>query len=637
MLSILRLIVGRRLYNSEAPARRIGVFAALPAMGLDALASAAYGPEAALAVLAPAGAAGLGAIGPTTAAILALLLILYVSYWQTLGAYPDNAGAYVVARANLGREVGVLAAAALMIDFVLNVAVAISAGVAALVSMVPQLYPHTLFLCFVTLAVMTLVNIRGIPDAGRLFAIPTYLFVACFLLVIALGGVKSIAGGGHPMPVVPPHPLSPVAAAPSLWLLLRAFANGCTALTGVEAVSNGMDAFREPTVRRGRATLSILITILAALLAGIAWLAHGYHIGAMEQSQSGYRSVLAQLAAAVLGRSVLYYLALASAVAVLALSANTSFTAFPLLCRQLARGGFLPSPFAVSGRRLVVTVPILYLGAIAGLLLLAFGGVTNRLIPLFAVGAFLSFTLSQAAMTVHWRAARRRGDRRRITAFHMLLNGCGATVTALALAIIFATKFVEGAWIVLLVIAGTVTLLHGVHRYYTRLNARLHADTVLGLGGTPPLVLVAIEEWNKPTQRALAFAMQLSPDVIGVHLTAMEGPGEKPHVAVLREAWPRHVEQPARAVGRQAPELCVLPAKERTIHAPFLELIERLTDAGAGRPVAVVIPQLVKRHWWQYLLHTNRASRLRTALLENGDEELVVIEVPWYFDQDSSA
>jgi amino acid transporter len=351
-------------------------------MGLDGLGSSAYGPEAALTILMPLGGASLAYIGWVMAPVLLLLAILFASYWQTIRAYPNNGGAYIVSKENLGTGASLLAAAALMIDYVLNVAVGISAGVGALVSAVPTLHPYILPICLVILAFVALINLRGTMDAGRLFAVPTYLFVASFAVIMALGIYRSVLSGGHPHAVVAPLELQPATQAVSLWLLLRAFAAGCTAMTGVEAVSNGMSAFREPAVRYGHRTLAAIVLILGLLLVSIAWLATAYGIGAADQTKDGYQSVLSQLAAAIVGRGVVYYVAIGSVLCVLALSANTSFVDFPRLCRVVAADGFLPKSFSLAGRRLVFSVGIFYLAASSGLLLIVFGGITDRLIPL---------------------------------------------------------------------------------------------------------------------------------------------------------------------------------------------------------------------------------------------------------------
>ncbi|MGH7248151.1 MAG: APC family permease, partial [Pseudomonadota bacterium] len=348
-----RYLLGRPLATRESGARAIGASEGIPALGLDGISSSAYGPEAALSTLAAAGAAGLVLLGPIMLAILALLGTLFASYWQTIEAYPKSGGAYTVAQDNLGVNASLLASAAIMVDYVLNVAVGISAGVAALVSAVPGLQPYTLPLCLGILALLTIVNLRGTMEAGRLFALPTYLFVACFFAVIVLGAYSALASGGHPHPVVPPPAPPKAVEAIGLWFVLRAFASGCTAMTGVEAVSNGTGTFREPRVRNARATLTVIVVILAILLGGIAYLAEAYGVMAMDQTQPGYQSVLSQLVGAVAGRGVFYYVAIASALVILCLSANTSFVGFPQLCQVVAQDRFLPRPFAIVGRRLV--------------------------------------------------------------------------------------------------------------------------------------------------------------------------------------------------------------------------------------------------------------------------------------------
>lgn len=635
LTNCVRLVMGRPLANRDGKKHEIGVLDGIPALGLDGLSSTAYGPEAALTVLTAAGAAGLAALGPIMLVILALLGILFVSYWQTIEAYPKSGGAYTVAQANLGVNSSLLAAAALMIDYVLNVAVGISAGVAALVSAVPMLHPYTLALCLGILALLTLANLRGTPDASRLFALPTYLFILCFLIVIAVGFCATLSGGGHPHPVAPPPSPPKAAEALSLWLVMRAFASGCTAMTGVEAVSNGVNAFREPQVTYARLTLSAIVGTLAVLLAGIAYLTSAYGVMAMDQTQPGYQSVLSQLVAAAMGHGVFYYVAIAAALAILCLSANTSFVGFPRLCRTVAQDEFLPAPFAIVGRRLVESVGILYLTVTAGLLLVAFGGITDRLIPLFAIGAFSTFTISQAGMVAHWRselAQARRGRGRRRIAIKLCINAVGATATAAALAIIVVAKFTGGGWITVVTIPCVIGLLKAIHRYYVMRQAALRDDDQLRDCSTkPPLVLVMTREWNKLTDKALCFAMEMSPDVIAVHLAALEGPDVQTQEKRLRDRWAKEVDKSAvvKQTGRK-PELVLLSAPFRRIHAPLLKLIKELTERNPDRTVAVLIPEVVKTHWWEYLLSNQRARRLRSAVLEYGGPRVVVVMVPWY-------
>src|SRR6516164_4330943 len=420
-MSMTDLLFGRILATDEEGEHRVGVLAGIPMLGLDALGLAAYGPEAALTLLLPLGAAGIIYIGPISALIIALLLVVYFSYRQTIEAYPHGGGSYTVAKENLGTTAGLLAAAALMLDYVLVVAVGISAGVGALISAVPDLQPYTLTLCLVILALITLVNLRGVRESGLAFVIPTYLFVVSLLAVLAIGIVKAMLAGGRPEPVQA-LPVLPAATAPaSAWLLMRSFASGCTAMTGVEAVSNGVSAFREPGVVFARRTLTAIIVLLAMMLAGIAYLCWVYGIGAMPENQPGYDSILSQLTAAVVGRGWFYYVTIGSILSVLALSANTGFADFPRLCRVIAQDGFLPHTFAHRGRRLVYSSGILVLALLSAALLIAFRGITDNLIPLFAVGAFLAFTLSQAGMVAHWLKLGGPHARRSV-----LINGAGA-------------------------------------------------------------------------------------------------------------------------------------------------------------------------------------------------------------------
>jgi amino acid transporter len=636
-MRLIRLLLGRPLANREHERRKIGAFEGVPAMGLDGLASSSYGPEAALTVMLPAGAAGLAAIGWVMGPILFLLAILYISYRQTIRAYPSNGGAYTVSKENLGANASLLAAAALMIDYVLNVAVGISAGVGALTSAVPFLHPYTLELCLGILALVTIVNLRGTLDAGRLFALPTYLFVASFLGIMVIGLYKALIAGGHPAAIAPPPGLPAATEPVNLWLLLRSFAAGCTAMTGIEAVSNGVSAFRDPAVKHGHRTLGAICVILAVLLAGVAYLAYGYGIGAMDQMQEGYQSVLSQLVAAIAGRNVFYYVAIGSALCVLCLSANTSFVDFPRLCRLVAQDDFLPRPFAVVGRRLVFSVGIFYLAATAGLLLVTFGGITDRLIPLFAIGAFLTFTLSQAGMVIHWRRSRSTasgGHERHKARASLTINAIGAVTTGTALAIIIAAKFVEGAWITILVIPCVIVLLKTIRRYYDELNEQLRDIGPVQLRRSPPpIVLVATEGWNRLTDKALSFALSLSSDVIAVHLAKLEGPEKDEHEGLLREQWAADVEEPARAAGLRSPRLVTLQAPYRRIHVPLLQFIERIQADHPARTIAVLVPEVVKRRWWQHLLHTHRARRLRNALLRFGGSRLIVMNAPWYLEE----
>ena len=630
-MSLTSLLLGRRLANREAEGRKIGVFEGVPAMGLDGLGSASYGPEAMLTVLAVTGAAGLGVVQPITWAILALLAILFLSYWQTIAAYPSNGGSYTVARENLGHGAGLLAAAALMVDYMLNVAVGISAGVGALTSAVPALHPYTLPLCLLVLAAITVVNLRGTKESGLALAVPTYLFIASLAFILVAGVWASWTTGGHPSPVEPPPGHAEATGALTLWLLLRAFAAGCTAMTGVEAVSNGVGAFKEPTVKHARGTLAVICLVLGLLLLGIAFLARGYGVTAMDQTADGYQSVLSQLVAAVWGRGWVYYVTIGSVLAVLCLSANTSFVGFPRLCRQVADDGYLPKAFALPGRRLVYAVGVLFLAGGAGALLAAFGGITDRLIPLFAVGAFLSFTLSQAGMAMHWRReGRGHADRARLG-----INGLGALSTGTALAVILVAKFTEGAWLTLIIIPLTFLLLRLTRRYYRDLERQVLAGSRRRMDlrdHAPPCVVIPLERWDRMAQRAVQVSARLSPDVVALHLTDLEGPDAAEHETRLRGEWSRFVQQPATAAGLPAPELVIESSPYRSVLAPLLREVEAMQRRCPGRPVVVVLSELAGGRWWEAALHTRRAQRLRTQVLRHGGPDVSVLVVPWQLE-----
>ncbi|WP_428488040.1 APC family permease [Rhodopila sp.] len=638
-LSLSRLLIGRPVSNKEAQGHKLGIFSGLPAMGLDGLGSASYGPEAALTILAGTGTAGLAYIGPITWVILALLAILWFSYWQTIKAYPNNGGSYIVAKDNLGINAGLLAAAALMVDYMLNVAVGISAGIGALTSAIPELHAYTLYLCPTVLAVLTVLNLRGTREAGLAWSLPTYIFILTLGFIIAWGVFKAITTGGHPHPVVSPPETHQAVTAVSLWLLLRAFASGCSAMTGVEAVSNGISAFRDPPVKHARATLSAIVLILGLLLLGIAHLAAAYGISAMDQSKDGYQSVLSQLVKAVYGRGWFYDLTITSVLAVLCLSANTSFVDFPRMCRLVARDGFLPRGFAVPGRRLVCSVGILFLTLGSGGLLVAFDGITDRLIPLFAIGAFLSFTMSQSGMAAHWWRAQRKTsgtDARPLSATRgrakLAINGGGAVATGIALGIILIAKFTDGAWLTIIIIPCTVLLLKIVRHYYDQDDRQLRWETQRSIDlrdHGKPVALVPIKRWDRLSRNAVEYALRLTPDLIALHATTLDGPEAEREETSLKQEWRKFVEEPACEAGLPAPRLLLMPSHFRSVTAPFLKGIEHIQKRLPGRPVMIVLPELVEGRWWGYMMHTHRERRLRAQLLRYGGKRIAVVSVPW--------
>jgi len=616
-MGLINVLFGRPLASSEDEGERITPTQGIPTFGLDALSSAAYGPEAALTILLPLGLLGVRYIVPLTAAIIGLLIIVYFSYRQTIAAYPNGGGSYTVARENLGSGAGLLAGAALMIDYLLNVAVGISAGIGALVSAVPRLEPHTLALCLAVLVILTVVNLRGVKEAGSAFIAPTYLFVGTLAIVIVIGFYKVVASGGHPVAVVAAPSQAPaVLQAVGAWVLVKAFASGCTALTGVEAVSNGVQAFRKPVVPAARATLTAIILILILLLGGIALLVRYYGIMATDPGQAGYQSVLSLLTAAVTGKGIFYDLTMFSVLLVLCLSANTSFADFPRLCRMIARDDYLPHSLSTRGRRLVFSQGIWALAILSGLLLILFGGVTDRLIPLFAIGAFMAFTLSQAGMVGHWWRTASGVQAAR----GMLVNGIGALATGITLVVILVAKFAAGAWVVVVLIPALLVFMGRIRRHYDLTNAEvaLKGKVVLSAENlTPPIVLIPVDSWNAASEKALQFALTLSPDVQAVHVTCDADDDRTP--------WADTCPQ-----GTRVPKLVTLPSPYRLVVHPIVDYVLKVEKENPGRTVAVVIASIVERHWYHYYLHNQRGQMLTALLLLGGDERINIINVPWY-------
>ncbi|MGA2905745.1 MAG: APC family permease [Candidatus Korobacteraceae bacterium] len=619
-VNIVDALFGRPLATEEEKAERIGPLKGIPIFGLDALSSAAYGPEAALTLLIPLGMAGAVYIWPVTVGIVILLSIVYFSYRQTISAYPQGGGSYTVASENLGDRAGLLAAAALMIDYVLTAAVGISAGVGALISAVPSLQSQTLRLCLGILILITIINLRGVQETGGVFLLPTYVFIACLLGLIAVGVCKTFAAGGHPVPVVAPPKLTGVTGAVSAWLLLRTFSSGCTAMTGVEAVSNGVMAFREPTDKYAKLTLTIIIAILIVMLLGIACLVPAYGIAATEPGSPGYDSVLSQLLAAVTGRGGFYWLSIGSILVVLSLSANTAFADFPRLARMIAQNGYLPHAFVLRGRRLVYAQGIYALALLTGVLLIIFRGVTDRLIPLYAVGAFLAFTLSQAGMVVHWKRVRGPGAAR-----SMLLNGVGATATGITTLVVLVAKFTEGAWITVLLVPGLILMMRSVRRHYSQVAQEIRTSAPVHTGNlSEPVVLLPIDDWSLVSEKALRYAWTLSREIHVLHIACGDKTDE------LRRQWSEVVEAPAKAAGLPLPKLVVLDSPYRVIVRPIVDYAINQQIAHPDRNITMLIPELVESRWYHYLLHNNRPEAIRALLLFNDNQRITVVTIPYH-------
>jgi len=625
-MNILDLVVGKPIRTSDERAEQIGPARGVPIFGLDGLSSAAYGPEAALSLLIPLGLMGVRYIVPVSAAIITLLVIVYFSYRQTIAAYPSGGGSYTVARFNLGARSGLLAAAALLADYILTAAVGISAGVGALVSAVPGLLPHTVSLCVGILIIITILNLRGVREAGSAFAVPTYLFVGTILITIVMGIFRVLLSKGHPLPVVSLPAPPPMTEAAGYWLLLKVFASGCTALTGVEAVSNGVKAFREPTVKNAQRTLTIIIFLLAVMLAGISYLVKSYGIAATDPGQPGYQSVLSMLTASVFGKGFFYYLTIGAILVVLSLSANTAFADFPRLCRAIAQNNYLPHSFAYRGRRLVYTYGIVVLAVLCGGVLILFGGVTDRLIPLYAVGAFMAFTLSQFGMVSHWR--KKRGPHWLKSA---LVNGLGGMVTGATTLIVLVAKFAEGAWITLLFIPSTIVLFVLVRRHYHSIKVRTSCKAPVDAEGLSqhPIAVIVIDRWSSIARQGIEFAARLSPEVVALHVELGE------HSVLLQDVWEHYVEKPFVAAGKQAPEFHILPSPYRFIIIPIVQFVLELSKKNPNRNIIVVIPELVEDKWYEYFLHNQRARLLEWVLLARGNERIFTVSAPWYIREQS--
>ena len=626
-MSLTDSILGRPLATSEERAEHIGVAAGIPIFGLDGLTSAAYGPEAAMTLLIPLGIGGVEYGWRIIAAILVLLTIVYFSYRQTIAAYPSGGGSYTVATENLGEKPGLLAAAALMIDYILTAAVGISAGVTALTSSVQgtrfaALQNHTLLICLVILAILAIVNMRGVKDTGAAFILPTFLFVGTLLALIAVGMGKTVLTGGHPVPVAPvPPPLPATMGALGTWMLLKAFASGCAAMTGVEAVSNGVMAFGEPRVKRAQRTLTVIIGILMVLLFGIAYLAKAYQVMPMDPDANGYQSLVSLLVTVVFGRGWFYYVTMGSVLLALALSANTAFADFPRLTRAIAMHDYLPHVFILRGRRLLYSHGIYALTGFTAVILILFGGVTDRLIPLYAIGAFLAFTLSQAGMVVHWLRMEKHSGR----LWHAFVNGFGAVATGLTTIVVLVAKFRAGAWVTALLVPALIGIMWVVKRHYTRVKREMADRTPLNLVNLQePIVVIPMARWDRITEKAMRFGLLLSKEIKVVHVHSDDEDGH------LDEVWDEFVAAPIRREGLQEPELVTIPSNYRFVINPLMDYILELEQKNPGRKVAVLLPELVVRHWWENALHNQRVQLLKLLLLVKGNQRIVVVNIPWY-------
>jgi amino acid transporter len=626
------VLFGKPLASNEAHAEHIGVAAGIPIFGLDGLTSAAYGPEAAMALLIPLGFYGVQHyLLPIFGFILSLLTILYFSYRQTIEAYPNGGGSFTVASENLGDRAGLFAAAALMIDYILTAAVGISAGVTALVSAFsdtkfgPTLHHYQLSMCLLILIGIAVVNMRGVKETGAVFMLPTFLFVGTLLTTIGVGVYRSVMAHGHPLALSAP-PAADMSKMETLshwmliFLLLKAFSNGCAAMTGVEAVSNGVTAFREPRSSNANRTLTVIIGILIILLFGLSYVARSYGVTAMDSDAHNYQSVLSIEVAAVFGRGWFYFLTMGGVLAALSFSANTAFADFPRMARAIAMKDYLPHVFILKGRRLLFSHGIYALTGFTALILMIFNGVTDALIPLYAIGAFLAFTLSQAGMVKHWHKTMDAPHRH----VKMFVNGLGAVATGISLMIILVTKFIHGAWVTALLVPFLIWVMYSVKRHYTRVKLETEDPTPLRLTGLEaPIVVIPMARWDKITEKAMRFGMLMSPVVKVIHVDSDDADA-------LGAVWETMVLKPVREHGMAEPELVTVTSTFRTILSPLMDYVLKLEDENPGRKIAVLLPELVVKHWWENLLHNQRVQLLKLLLLLKGNQRIVVVNIPWY-------
>ncbi|MEO6144628.1 MAG: APC family permease [Dermatophilaceae bacterium] len=611
-----RLLVGRPLHSSMLGETLLSKKLALPVFCSDPLSSNAYATEEILLMLSLGGLSLLHLAPWVAGAVVLLLVVVVLSYRQTCHAYPGGGGAYAVSRANLGRNAALVAASALMVDYVLTVAVSVAAGVANIVSAVPSLAPHVVIMSVGLVAFLALMNLRGTKESGKFFAIPTYGFVLCVFAMIALGLVQVLSGHG---PVAESATIGvraqqQVSGLLLVALVLRAFASGCTALTGVEAVSNGVPSFKKPKARNAAATLAIMGTLTIVMFVGITALAlvSKVHVGAdpsqLVGAPQGYsqRTVIAQIAGAVFGSSSIgFYAVQAFTAAILVLAANTAFNGFPILASLLGQDGFLPRQFARRGDRLVFSNGIVILAALAIALIWAFDASTTRLIQLYIIGVFVSFTLSQAGMVRHWlalmnqpRQQAQRGPIRRSLA----INALGAATTALVLLIVLVTKFTHGAWIVVIAMPLVFVVMTAIRRHYDDVAVELQPTPAGVLLPSRIHVIVLVSKLHAPTLRALAFARATRPQSLTA-LTVQTSPEETEQL--MREWVERDVPVP----------LTVLDSSFRDVTRPVIQHIARMRRESPRDVVSVFIPEYVVGHWWEQVLHNHSALRLKARLL----------------------
>jgi len=618
--SLRRLLFGAPLATSQEHEERVGKLKALAIFASDNISSSAYATEEIMRVLILAGIGALALTMPITLALIGLIVIVSISYFQVIRAHPEGGGSYEVARTNLGPLAGLTAAAALLIDYILTVAVSTAAGIAALTSAFPALYRDRVLFCLLVIFVMMILNLRGTRESGNVFAAPTYLYVVSILAMIAVGFYKAAT---DQLPVAQEtasaasYAQNGVFEALTVFLVLRAFASGAVALTGLEAVSNGVPAFKPPEVRNARITLASMAILFSVIFFGISFLAGRMHI---VPDPAEVETVNSQVTRLVLGTNLGFYLVQFFTSLILVLAANTAFNGFPRLAGILAQDRYLPRSFQFRGDRLAFTAGIVALALIAGLLVIAFQASVTALIPLYTIGVFVAFTLSQIGLVKHWIEAREREPGWQ---WRMVINALGALATGVVLIIVAVTKFALGAWMVLILLPLFIWVMMKVNQHYHRIACAAVPETPLNPSEIHPHIVIPVSEVNIPSRQAVAFgeAIGHEGDIVAVHIADSLEAAEE-----FRQQW--------RAANLDIP-LVIIQSPYRSLAAPFLSYVRAFREKYPHDPVVVIMPEYVSSHWWEHLLHNQTAFRLKTALLFYPG--VVVVSVPYHLGVDVPA
>jgi amino acid transporter len=614
---VKRVVIGAPLTTAQASHERLTKPKALAVLSSDALSSVAYATEEIMRVLLLAGAAALSVSLPIGLAIVVLLFIVGFSYRQTIKAYPGGGGSYIVAKDNLGTLPGLTAAGSLLISYILTVSVSIAAGVVALTSALPALADHDVALGIGVIVIVTMINLRGIRESGTVFMIPTYAFLACMGALLVAGLARF--GLGPPVePRVAVEAVQPL----TLLLVLRAFSSGGAALTGVEAISDGVPAFQKPEWVNAQKTLTAMILLLATMFFGVTYLAN--RIGVVPSAAEGapeHETVVSQIARAVFGVSPLYYAVQFATFLVLFLAANTAYADFPRLSYFLARDRFLPRQFTFRGDRLAYSVGIVVLGVVSALVLWAFSGEISRLIPLYAFGVFSAFTWSQAGMVVRWWRRREPGWRA-----SLVINGIGATTTFVVLLVVATTRFFDGAWMVVVLLPLLILMFRGIHAHYAHAASEMAPETPLDPDEIRHLLIVPFAALNRVGLQTLAYARSLSPNVTAVHVVE-----DAEEIATLRDEWRGQV---AETPFLRDVKLVMIESPYRSLTGPLLSYIDELDQLDPHDTLTVILPEFVPAHWWEHILHKQTALRLKAALLFRPGT--VVTSVPYHLTRDAA-